>query len=51
MFDLEKIRQGAIAAIASLILTVTMVGAAVGPAHAVAAPANMSAAPAVSARA
>jgi hypothetical protein len=39
MFDLEKIRQGAIAAIASLILTVTVVGAAVGPAHALSAPA------------
>jgi hypothetical protein len=39
MFDLEKIRQGPIAAIASLILTVTIVGAAVGPAHVLAAPA------------
>jgi hypothetical protein len=39
MFDLEKIRQGAIAAIGSLILTVTAVAAAVGPAHAVTAPA------------
>ena len=44
MFDLEKIYQGAIAAIASLILTATVVGAAVGPAH-------VRTAPAVSARA
>jgi hypothetical protein len=35
MFDFQKIREGALAAIASVILTATAVGAAVGPARAV----------------
>jgi hypothetical protein len=35
MFDLSKIKQGAVAALASVILTATAVGAAVGPAGAV----------------
>ena len=36
MFDTSKIKQGAVAAIASVILTATAVGAAVGPAEAIA---------------
>lgn len=36
MFDISKIKQGAVAAIASVILTATAVGAAVGPAETVA---------------
>ena len=35
MFNFDKIREGALAAIASIILTATAVGAAVGPARAV----------------
>jgi hypothetical protein len=34
MFNSEKIRQGAIAAVAAIVLTATAVGAAVGPARA-----------------
>jgi hypothetical protein len=34
MFDFDKIRQGAIAAVAAIVLTATAVGAAVGPARA-----------------
>jgi hypothetical protein len=33
MFDIEKIKQGVVAAIASVILTATAVGAAVAPAE------------------
>lgn len=33
MFDMSKIKEGAVAAIAALILTATAVGAAVGPAR------------------
>ena len=33
MFNLETIRNGAIAALFSIILTATAVGAAVGPVH------------------
>ncbi len=40
MFDFSQIKQGALAALASVILTATAVGAAVGPAEtATAAPA------------
>ena len=35
MFDIEAIKIGAVAAIAALVLTVTSVGAAVGPALAI----------------
>jgi outer membrane biogenesis lipoprotein LolB len=35
MYDFSKIKQGALAALASVILTATAVGAAVGPAEAV----------------
>ena len=35
MFDYEKIRNGTLAALLSVILTATAVGAAVGPARAV----------------
>ncbi len=36
MFDTSKIKQGIVAAIASVVLTATAVGAAVGPAETVA---------------
>jgi hypothetical protein len=35
MFDLDNLKQGAIAAVAAIVLTATAVGAAVGPARAV----------------
>ena len=33
MFDFSNLKQGAVAALASIVLTATAVGAAVGPAH------------------
>jgi hypothetical protein len=35
MFDFNRIKEGAVAAVAAVVLTATAVGAAVGPARAV----------------